>query len=375
MTRISLHGALPWRANADADYFEDCQRCEKWVMVNADAHRAILGLLDEDKRAAGNHGMCLLPPGVPNLDPPLEPGDRLEPCMEVQDVGRAAFAAMDFSTPRRVLFWRCSAQNLARHRNPLFDQELGLTPHRSLTVDLLHALFLGVMLAHCKLVVWFLIGAGQWGLVGTLQEQFLHAVVAMRQSLQSFLTAYRISSRAAGETGELTKVRLKPSVLGSQTEPNLKTKGAETWTMCLFLADTLAKSHGRFGPEGKRLNDATAALVALVKGFKAADTVMGADDVVMSLGLLKRYMVLTACYEDLLLPKRHIMLHMLLRTAWFGNPNLYATWLSESLNKLLKKSCRNASQGTFDSQVLLRMYDLLRPASQRSTLKRALADI
>ena len=71
-----------------------------------------------------------------------------------------------------------------------------------------------------------------------------------------------------------------------------------------------------------------------------------------------------------LTPKLHVMWHMLLDTRFKGNPARYANWLDESLNKVLRGACRNASQATFEATVLLRMRGILR----RGT-KRVIADV
>ena len=59
-------------------------------------------------------------------------------------------------------------------------------------------------------------------------------------------------------------------------------------------------------------------------------------------------------------PKHHIVFHLMAKIPLLGNHQLYATWLDEALNKVLKTSCRNASQAVFERTVLLRMRELLR---------------
>ena len=59
-------------------------------------------------------------------------------------------------------------------------------------------------------------------------------------------------------------------------------------------------------------------------------------------------------------PKKHSTVHLLKDAAWFGNPRLYANWIDESLNKILKMSCRTCSQATLESSVLTRMSTTLR---------------
>ena len=58
-------------------------------------------------------------------------------------------------------------------------------------------------------------------------------------------------------------------------------------------------------------------------------------------------------------PKFHLMYHILLRSAWFGNPTGYATWKDESLNKLLKRCRRFASQQRFELAGFVRVEQSL----------------
>jgi hypothetical protein len=58
-------------------------------------------------------------------------------------------------------------------------------------------------------------------------------------------------------------------------------------------------------------------------------------------------------------PKFHIVFHLIFDISFFGNPSLYATWYDEALNKLLKSTCRQTSQSTFERSVLIRMRELL----------------
>ena len=62
---------------------------------------------------------------------------------------------------------------------------------------------------------------------------------------------------------------------------------------------------------------------------------------------------------DCYLPKHHMLYHLIDSLVAFGNPSWYSNWLDESLNRLLKSSCRYASQQTFEASVLLAMKDLL----------------
>ena len=91
-----------------------------------------------DKRKTGFKGLCLTENVLIN-NVQLKENDRLEPSETLPDVG-AIFDDID-KFPIDVTFWRSSLETLTRHRNPIFDQEIGITPQRSLTADVLHAFF------------------------------------------------------------------------------------------------------------------------------------------------------------------------------------------------------------------------------------------
>ena len=63
---------------------------------------------------------------------------------------------------------------------------------------------------------------------------------------------------------------------------------------------------------------------------------------------------------DCFVPKHHIVVHLLRKCGFQGNPSLYSTWLDESLNKTLKAACKHAAASTFYVSVLLKMRDLLK---------------
>ena len=58
--------------------------------------------------------------------------------------------------------------------------------------------------------------------------------------------------------------------------------------------------------------------------------------------------------EDAFIPKHHMMLHLLRKSSFLGNPRHYATWEDESENRRLKAMCRHTSQATFENSVLTR---------------------
>ena len=83
--------------------------------------------------------------------------------------------------------------------------------------------------------------------------------------------------------------------------------------------------------------------------------------------LWKRHLHLTDEVDELRLPTRHLVTHLVVGSAFFGDPKAYSCWLDESLNRELKKSCRTVSQTkTFEAFLLLRMRERLRELASRS---------
>ena len=81
--------------------------------------------------------------------------------------------------------------------------------------------------------------------------------------------------------------------------------------------------------------------------------------------LYARFCEITDHLEELLIPKRHIFAHLLEGLGFRGNPNCHTNWLDEGLNKMLRSACRQQSQSTFDSSLLVRMDVLLEDEFKR----------
>ena len=63
--------------------------------------------------------------------------------------------------------------------------------------------------------------------------------------------------------------------------------------------------------------------------------------------------------EDLRTPKLHLMVHLVLRAAWFGNPVLTHTFRDEGLNQMLKKVCRHCHSNNFEETAFWKMHRVL----------------
>ena len=111
---------------------------------------------------------------------------------------------------------------MARHKNPVFNRCIGLSPCRSLCVDTLHAIFLGVMKAWCKTALWALLLSGLFGAHATNEEHVEIALNVLRHALRTFYITpagagltrlHDLTSKMVGTTmrsTETTNARLRP---------------------------------------------------------------------------------------------------------------------------------------------------------------------
>ena len=118
--------------------------CERTVWVDGASQELLLAALRWDKRDGDAHDRALAR-DMPSLR--LVVSGRSEPSAALPDVG--GLENLEWAH-LYVCFWRTSTESLARHRNPLFCTELGLSPNRSLTVDALHCLYFGAMNVWCR---------------------------------------------------------------------------------------------------------------------------------------------------------------------------------------------------------------------------------
>ena len=218
----------------------------------------VLARLHFDKRQDGAQGLALTS-GIVELG--LLTGDRLEPSRLLPDVSLLAEIDLSHGRTITVIFWRRSNESLAKHRNPIFDSDLGITPKRSMTVDTLHCLYLGVFKTWCCVVIWNFVTRNCYARVGTADENLGSSIMVFHRLLMQWYEA-----RAQSRPGEnLTRLAdLVPKMLGSTNERKIKVKAAECWGMLLFLISELHRLRGHAGPQWAELLEAGECLVQMV---------------------------------------------------------------------------------------------------------------
>ena len=352
---MSLLDSEAWDENTDADYEAACNRCEIWISIaDAGTHAALVRKLHFDKRDDGSHGRALLPPGFEPLG--LRAGDRIEPHRGMQDV--MEFDALTaFDPPVRVLFWRPSRNTICTHRCPLLDATLGITPTRSICVDLLHSLYLGPLLAWAKHVIWLLLDNRAWGEYETTgHEQFLVAVQQFRTELFQWYDTLAVHHPGL----ELTRVSdMRPSMLRKNDAPRLKTKAQETYGLVWFLLDATRLHGAVLGDQQEVVLESGRAVLRCVEIMKNAGSNLTQSEQQEAMSAWCRHRSLI---KDLAidLPKHHLMYHLIRRAAYQGNPWHYTVFLDESLNKLLKRMLRLCHQVKFEVMALAKGRELLR---------------
>ena len=153
-------------------------------------------------------------------------------------------------------------------------------------------------------------------------------------------------------------------MLGTATHQKLKLKAGETWGLSLYLLHVLNVHPARIEDQ-HRLLEAGRCLEELVQVFNACGSGMSAGHIQTAFDKFLRHMTLTESDDELLIPKRHMVLHMLRDIPWLGNPKYYASWEDASLNKTLQKCCGRISQVTSEASILVSMRKVLAAQSRK----------
>lgn len=349
----------PWRELTQADVEEACRRCEVWVSLSKEQHLEVLGALDYDKRKSGGAGRCLLI-DIPELQ--LEKGDRLEPHPGMPEVGMFE----DVSTfPCRALFWRRANETRTRHRNPLFDAEIGLTLD-SLQVDKLHTLHLGPAQTWACHAMWRLILNDAYGTRAKGEQLHRKSVDQMKNELWEY---YRAQRRLVPRPDITELSDLTLAMLGNRpTTQALSTKAAETKGLVPFVLEQLRQRRASIPePEVAYMIDAGAALQRYFDLLHQSPRNVPEKNLREMFVTVKRHIELSEKAGVPLKPKHHLMLHLVTRTRRHGNPGYYSTFEDESINRVVKKIGQAAHRSVWEARMFahFRMAEDARMGAKR----------
>jgi len=313
---------FPFALTTQQDYQDACRLCEQRVQIpDKAAHVRIKACLFFDKRKHGGAGRCL------RLDMPefgLLAGDRLEPSTDNPDI----LAFDDWREfPRFAMFWRPRCETMTRHRNPILDVE-GITL-RVIVIDILHAVYLGVA------QVWIL------GAFWIMMDENAFKISATDRGTRNLLSVARIKFDMAQYYNRMRSIKSLSEVETltlSMISPRGSTgcfKGAETKHLIDFVVELL-QHHGFAG------QNVLESGLHLQRYVRMLEVVGDNPDETQSKDLLYHavmHMALATEAGITATPKYHQFLHLALDTYMNGNPNVYASWVDESLNKNLASMC------------------------------------
>ena len=135
-------------------------------------------------------------------------------------------------------------------------------------------------------------------------------------------------------------------------EKKMKTKAMETYTLLLFLVDTLGHFRARLR-DPDQLIEGGRCLIRYWELCKASPMHLSEDVHAQLVALWNRHVTLVEPY-GLFIPKHHLMAHVNDRALYHGNPAKYAVVLDESLNKSLKQVCRLCHQANFERMAFVK---------------------
>jgi hypothetical protein len=354
--------SLPWPIKNSKDYDDACTRCEIWVLfVDVAARNHISQLLEYDRRQNGQHGRVLIE-DVPCLS--LKARDRLEPSTTLPDVGMFEQLIL----PVTVLFWRVSQETLCNHRCPLFSDRIGVNPCDTISLDLLHTLYLGPLLLWSRKVIWLFLLSLVWARhENTMDGRIKTNLKCFKAELVAWYEAWDREHRSEG-TFATRLCEMTSKMLGTPNSPRLKIKAMECYFLMLFMLDLLVKNRAHVGDHYDAFVTSGTAVKDYLALLKASPMNLDAATRQKCFDLWAKFVNSARLVPemDIDIPKSHLMIHVNNRSEWHGNPWRYTTFLDESLNKEFKRVLRNCHQCNFENLAMFKLSHVL----EKSTNKR-----
>jgi len=327
----------------DAEAYElACSSCELDRVIPADTWRSLRATLHYDKRLYTHafRGRCLQA-DMPALD--LKKGDRLEPSHSLRDVGS------DFdhlAWPQTFRFWRRSQETSTRHRNPLFSDDIGTSPDRTIAFDWLHCLSWGVFKTF---LIWFvhqLWEANVFGVSGTGAALIIASVPLLKIRLFDWYAQERAAGRSHTEVQDLV-----PAMFGKWEDPKLSLFASEMNAFLLF-SEALLEHVGHLLPNLQRIRACMTPLIRCYSLIKAHPFVFPPSACQEFLDCAKVHIIKAQALGISLVPKHHFFLEMSWKADYQGSPGLGACWTDESINRFLKQLSAGAHRAVFHGRVL-----------------------
>ena len=144
-------------------------------------------------------------------------------------------------------------------------------------------------------------------------------------------------------------------MLGGSENPSLHAKAAESYGLLLFIRHLLCKHLGDFEKlrdramrdKAKLLCEASTAAVLFEETFAKSTRRVSRLEAEQALGSYKRFLRFYHEAGGSMLPKCHLMFHLIQRSLFKGNPKRYTTYKDESFNGVLARIARSSHRRTW----------------------------
>ena len=250
-----------------------------------------------------------------------------------------------------MLFWRTKAETLTHHRNPLLNDDIGVS-NDSFAIDTLHTLYLGVCQRWTIRALWMLLLANVFRCRGTTEDEIVQiGVMLLRAELWEWYGQRQRETKGM-KMSKLNNLTLQ--MLGGKSKPTLKTKADETKWLTFFAIDMLSKFPVASNKQYKPMLEAGLELANYIRILDCNPMKLSEAEITNLLECGKRHLLLLEEAGVPYTPKHHLFLHMTVRTARKGNPRFYATFLDESLNGKIAKICRSCHRSKIQGRVFVK---------------------
>lgn len=143
-------------------------------------------------------------------------------------------------------------------------------------------------------------------------------------------------------------------MIGASESPSLHAKAAESYGLLLFVRHVLDDHRKDFEKlpadmrdKARRLSEASKAAVQFEDTFAKSARRISRQEAGQALGAYCRFLRFYSEAGGNLLPKCHLMLHLIQRTLLKGNPKRYSTYRDESFNGVIARIARSCHRRTW----------------------------
>ena len=156
-------------------------------------------------------------------------GDRLEPSPTLRNTADFDHMRPEPGSTLEVTFWRRSAETLVRRHNPIFSEQIGLSPN-CIAMDWLHILALGIFLYFANCFIHQLVADDVFGPKGTTRHE---REIGVMTELKALMIRWKGRELKAGRKHTLPD-GLTQGMLGKRGS-TLSLSGAEANGFLRFL--------------------------------------------------------------------------------------------------------------------------------------------